>query len=269
MKFEEKLITLRKKSFLSQEALAEKLDVTRQTVSKWELGQSKPDMDKLIEMSKLFNVSIDMLTDDSAALDEKVEVKGNNNEENMNEKNNEENNSKNNLKKQSSNVQNKFVLYILILILILSLGTLVVRLSNNVKQIKDKINAEVEKQKEESDNEKQEILDKAKEVEEKIKKEQENQEKKSFNRSFEVYQGTETKTSTSLQIDEVIENNNKNKDHLVEVAFDGTSYGTDPDSIRNIKNSLNDFKGYKIQYYEIALYYDDNGYVNKITIETK
>lgn len=41
MKFEEKMMLLRKKSMLSQEQLAEKLDVTRQTVSKWELGVSQ------------------------------------------------------------------------------------------------------------------------------------------------------------------------------------------------------------------------------------
>ena len=59
MKFEEKLIKLRKQNALSQEELAEKLNVTRQTISKWELGQSKPDMDKLIELSKLFEMSLD------------------------------------------------------------------------------------------------------------------------------------------------------------------------------------------------------------------
>lgn len=64
MKFSDKLIDLRKKNGLSQEQLGEKLDVTRQTISKWELGQSKPDMDKLIELSKLFNVDISYLVDD-------------------------------------------------------------------------------------------------------------------------------------------------------------------------------------------------------------
>lgn len=64
MKFEEKLIKLRKQNALSQEELAEKLNVTRQTISKWELGQSKPDMDKLIELSKLFEMSLDELTND-------------------------------------------------------------------------------------------------------------------------------------------------------------------------------------------------------------
>lgn len=65
MKFEEKLVRLRKEHALSQEELAEKLDVTRQTVSKWELGQSKPDMEKLVKISTVFNVSIESLTDDS------------------------------------------------------------------------------------------------------------------------------------------------------------------------------------------------------------
>ena len=56
MKFNEKLINLRKKAGLSQEELGYKLNVTRQTVSKWELGQTTPEMDKLIEISKIFNI---------------------------------------------------------------------------------------------------------------------------------------------------------------------------------------------------------------------
>ena len=69
MKFYEKLIILRKKALLSQEQLAEKLDVTRQTISKWELGQTKPDMDKLNAMSKLFEVDINILTNDELSLE--------------------------------------------------------------------------------------------------------------------------------------------------------------------------------------------------------
>lgn len=61
MKFNEKLISLRKKEGLSQEELGYKLNVTRQTVSKWELGQTTPEMEKLVEMSKIFNVSVDEL----------------------------------------------------------------------------------------------------------------------------------------------------------------------------------------------------------------
>ena len=47
MKFCDKLVQLRKKSGLSQEELGEKLGVTRQTISKWEMGQCKPETEKL------------------------------------------------------------------------------------------------------------------------------------------------------------------------------------------------------------------------------
>ena len=67
MKFNEKLIMLRKKAGLSQEELGYKLNVTRQTVSKWELGQTTPEMDKLIEISKLFNVTVDDLINESSS----------------------------------------------------------------------------------------------------------------------------------------------------------------------------------------------------------
>lgn len=61
MNFNEKLIELRKKEGLSQEELGYKLNVTRQTISKWELGQTTPDMDKLSEISNFFGISIDNL----------------------------------------------------------------------------------------------------------------------------------------------------------------------------------------------------------------
>ena len=78
MKFEEKLIKLRKENLLSQEELAEKLNVTRQTISKWELGQSKPDIEKLKEISSLFKVSIEQLTDDNnTEINKKIKEKDN------------------------------------------------------------------------------------------------------------------------------------------------------------------------------------------------
>lgn len=61
MNFNEKLIQLRKSSGLSQEELGNRLNVARQTVSKWELGSTTPEMEKLIELSDLFNISIDEL----------------------------------------------------------------------------------------------------------------------------------------------------------------------------------------------------------------
>ena len=64
MKFSEKLMSLRKSKGWSQDEFAQKLGVTRQTVSKWELDQTAPDMNKLIEMSKLFGISLDELVND-------------------------------------------------------------------------------------------------------------------------------------------------------------------------------------------------------------
>ena len=61
MKLAEKLQLMRKREGLSQEDLAEKLGISRQAVSKWESGQSVPDLNKLIILSELYNVTIDYL----------------------------------------------------------------------------------------------------------------------------------------------------------------------------------------------------------------
>ena len=64
MRFSEKLQSLRKESKMSQEQLADMLDVSRQSVSKWESGQTYPEMDKLLSMCKIFKCSLDDLTND-------------------------------------------------------------------------------------------------------------------------------------------------------------------------------------------------------------
>ena len=61
MKFNEKLVMLRKQQNLSQEQVSEKLGVARQTISKWELGETTPEMDKLIIISKLYDITLDEL----------------------------------------------------------------------------------------------------------------------------------------------------------------------------------------------------------------
>ena len=64
MNFSEKLQILRKEKKYSQEELAEMLDVTRQSVSKWESGQTYPEMDKLLAICKIFNCTLEELTND-------------------------------------------------------------------------------------------------------------------------------------------------------------------------------------------------------------
>ena len=61
MKFSEKLALLRIQNGLSQEELAEKLSVSRQTISKWESGQCAPELSQILDMSVLFSVSTDVL----------------------------------------------------------------------------------------------------------------------------------------------------------------------------------------------------------------
>lgn len=60
----EKIYTLRKKNGLSQEQLAEKLNVSRQAISKWESGTAVPESEKLITISNYFGVSVDYLLKD-------------------------------------------------------------------------------------------------------------------------------------------------------------------------------------------------------------
>ncbi len=65
MKLKEKLILLRKRNGLSQMKLSERLGVSRQTISKWEVGAAMPSADNLKYLSELYDVSIDYLLDDS------------------------------------------------------------------------------------------------------------------------------------------------------------------------------------------------------------
>ena len=57
-----KIYELRKKSNLSQEQLAEQVGVSRQTISKWELSETAPDIKQAQTLSQIFNVSLDELT---------------------------------------------------------------------------------------------------------------------------------------------------------------------------------------------------------------
>ena len=66
MEFNNKLYELRKQKGFSQEELSNRLNVSRQTISKWEVGESTPDMEKLVAISDLFGVSLDELVLDKA-----------------------------------------------------------------------------------------------------------------------------------------------------------------------------------------------------------
>ena len=64
MTLAEKILSLRTQRGMSQDDLAEKMEVSRQSVSKWETAQSTPDLDKIIKLADLFGVSVDQLVRD-------------------------------------------------------------------------------------------------------------------------------------------------------------------------------------------------------------
>lgn len=97
MKIGKRILELRKKQNITQEQLAEKLNVTRQTISNWELGETSPNSEQLIELADIFEVSIDEL------LGHKTKYKNNDNK----------------------------ILYIIILILVISLIILLTLLFNS------------------------------------------------------------------------------------------------------------------------------------------
>ncbi len=74
MEFNENLRILRKEKEFSQEYLAEKMNVSRQTISKWENGSAMPDMKKVVELVELFGTSMDELLGTTVAIQKQGQV---------------------------------------------------------------------------------------------------------------------------------------------------------------------------------------------------
>ena len=64
MKLSDKIIRLRKSNGMSQEELADKLGVSRQAISRWEMGTAMPDATNILQLSRLFQVTTDYLLND-------------------------------------------------------------------------------------------------------------------------------------------------------------------------------------------------------------
>ncbi len=74
MNLAEKIFTLRKQCGMSQEELAEKLNVSRQAVSRWEVGSAQPDAENVLNLSRLFGVTADYLLNDDYESDRDVPI---------------------------------------------------------------------------------------------------------------------------------------------------------------------------------------------------
>lgn len=72
MKLSDKILSLRKRAGLSQEELAEQLNVSRQAVSRWEVGSAQPDASNVLQLSLLFHVTADYLLNDNYESDRDI-----------------------------------------------------------------------------------------------------------------------------------------------------------------------------------------------------
>src|SRR6056297_1326671 len=76
MSIEESIYELRKKNNLSQGELTSKMDVSRQSITKWETGQSVPDLKNIIKLSEIFNVTVDEIVKDKNINEINEEISG-------------------------------------------------------------------------------------------------------------------------------------------------------------------------------------------------
>ena len=246
MNFNEKLIKLRKENGLSQEELGYKLNVTRQTVSKWELGQTTPEMSKLVEMSKLFGITLDELTDNKGI--ENLNIETNNLEEDHNKK-------------------NKLIVILLICVLVI----LVIFGANKIfntsreegflEKVFGNIFSSQERIFEQSSQNGQNLINQVTQMGKDLMNNSGfNQE--FFNSSFELYNGTEYGISVKNLIDKIVTNNKKEKDKIITITYEGISI-SEPKELQSLKTKFED-----MTQYEVSFEYNENGYIYQTDIMT-
>ena len=246
MKFNEKLIELRKKEGLSQEELGYKLNVTRQTVSKWELGQTTPEMDKLVEMSKVFKVSVDELIKESETTVnpnptiEKQQVK-------------------------KGNFREMFIKVLLIVALIFVLILVVTKISTILSNKWNDEKEKIEKQEEREDKIYNTVFDAfdnmnqgLDDVKQEVQKLEDNP--NIFNAFIEMYSGTKKGGHITSLLDNII-TSNKKEDRKIIVIYQGNET-QDETEIKKIKRNIETFDDY-----EVTFEYDEKGYIYKSIIE--
>ena len=247
MKFNEKLIDLRKKQGLSQEELGYKLNVTRQTVSKWELGQTTPEMDKLIEISKLFNVSIDELLNN-----EEIETDANPIIETQT--------------KEKKNIREQIIKIILILSLIVVMVLIVFKATEIISNKWNEIQEREAQEQEQKDKIFDTVFDTFDTISGKIENDSELESPDSqintsrFNGCIEMYKGTQKGFHIKLLIDNINTSNKKEERKIIVKYLDTETQ--DEGELKNIKQNFETFTDY-----EVTFEYDADGYINKTIIE--
>ncbi|WP_294836273.1 helix-turn-helix domain-containing protein [uncultured Eubacterium sp.] len=131
MKFDENLRAFRKQKELSQEYLAEKMNVSRQTISKWENGTAMPDLKKLTDLASLFDVSMDELLGTSAP-DYKTSVSDNAELENLKQAFDEY---------KAKNKKTTIIFGAVSTVLVVALIVATVNLSNSIANLQSRVNS--------------------------------------------------------------------------------------------------------------------------------
>ncbi len=245
MKFNEKLIKLRKQKGLSQEELGYKLNVTRQTISKWELGQTAPEMDKLVELSKLFDISVDELINDSEPAKDITNIPDIQKDTGNSHTIIEDTSIKKSKREKtiiSVIVITLIIIIILIIIRFLAGFTLVNGMNNSSNSLFNKFLGFFEN------------------ITNGIDDMKDNFSATNFNSYIEMYKGTLVGSDVNSTLDEIITSNKKNE-RKITVKFNETET-QDPEEIKNIKKDIVYYDDY-----ELSLDYDEEGYINKVTIE--
>ena len=257
MSFSEKLIRLRKQHGFSQEELGYKLNVTRQTVSKWELGQTVPEMNKLISLSQIYGISLDELTNE-----DKLNVDNTTKKDDIKIENENKNKNKTNDKDLR-----KILIPLIIALVVIALILGIYKISNF--RTVNKAAGEILTTSKEIDKESSGIfisfINFIKEIVsgqiEEQKEEDKQNEIKHYNSKFDIYSGKQYGNFLDNLLENVINNNKTQKEHIITVKYNQNETNI-PEEIKTIKSQLE-----KLDEYEVTLDYDDNGYVNKVTIE--
>lgn len=253
MSFSEKLIKLRKQHGFSQEELGYKLNVTRQTVSKWELGQTVPEMNKLISLSQIYGISLDELTNEDEL-----------NVDNTTKKDDIKIETENKTKDKDLR---KILIPLIIVLIVIALILGIYKISNF--RTVNKAAGEILTTSKEIDKESSGIfisfINFIKEIVsgqiEEQKEEDKQNEIKQYNSKFDIYSGKQYGNFLDNLLENVINNNKTQKEHIITVKYNQNETNI-PEEIKIIKSQLE-----KLDEYEVTLDYDDNGYVNKVTIE--
>ena len=241
MKFNEKLIELRRKQGLSQEELGYKLNVTRQTVSKWELGQTTPEMEKLTEMSRLFNVSVDELINDS-------EITSNVNPiiEDQPITN-----------KAPRDKKILIIIVIALIVVIISIGVKMFSAFSALNMFDKVANEALGAQEELLGEEPKNFFEKIWDM---IFNGFNEIDVQRFNGTLELSSGTNLGMSVKNLLDEII-TSNKTNDRKITVKYNEIET-QDTTEIKNLKMELNEFDKF-----EVSFEYDKDRYIYEVTIE--